>query len=222
MTNAAAAFDAHATAYEEGRRRLLPSFDPFYGTAIEALRLAGEPHRVLDLGAGTGLLSRKVRGAFPEAELTLLDAAPRMLDEARATLGTELIDYVVGDLAAPLPAGPWDAIVSALAIHHLEDADKRDLFARIHAGLRPGGVFVNAEQILGATPRFSDLNRDWHESRARAAGSDDAEWAGAEARMSHDRCATVEDQLDWLRAAGFEEADCLFRQYRFAVLVAVR
>jgi cyclopropane fatty-acyl-phospholipid synthase-like methyltransferase len=43
----------------------------------------------------------------------------------------------------------FDAIVSALAIHHLEDAEKRSLFARIHERLRPGGVFVNAEQVVG-------------------------------------------------------------------------
>ena len=40
-------------------------------------------------------------------------------------------------------------------------------------------------------------------------------------RMAHDRCATVEDELEWLRAAGFAEADCLFKERRFAVLVAL-
>ena len=38
--------------------------------------------------------------------------------------------------------------------------------------------------------------------------------------MSHDLCATVADQLAWLRAAGFTDAGCLWRDGRFAVLVA--
>lgn len=222
MTNAPDSFDSAATTYEEARRRLLPPFDSFYETAVEAVAITGEPRRVLDLGAGTGLLSRKVREAFPEVELTLLDAAPRMLGEARDSLGTTKTDYVVGDFAETFPPGPWEAIVSALAIHHLEDEEKRDLFAHIHGELRPGGVFVNAEQVLGASRRFSERNRAWHESCARAAGTDDTEWDAAEQRMSLDRCATVEDQLSWLRAAGFSEVDCLFRHYQFAVLVAVR
>jgi tRNA (cmo5U34)-methyltransferase len=223
MTNAPSTFDAHASEYDAARRRLIPPFDSFYGTAVEAVRIAGEePARILDLGAGTGMLSGRVRAAFPAAELTLLDGAPRMLEEARTALGDERTAYVVADLDDPLPAGPWDAVVSALAIHHLEDDAKRRLFARVHAALRPGGVFVNAEQVLGPTERFTRLYADWHESSARAAGSDDAEWSAAEARMSHDRCATVEDQLTWLRAAGFTDADCLFRDHRFAVLVAVR
>jgi tRNA (cmo5U34)-methyltransferase len=223
MTNAPSTFDAEASRYDEARRRLIPPFDSFYGTAVAAVRIGGEaPRQILDLGAGTGLLARKVREAFPAAELTLLDGAPRMLDEARAALGTEATSYVVADLGDPIPAGPWDAVVSALAIHHLEDDGKRRLFERVHAELRPGGVFVDAEQVVGPTDLFTGLYATWHEASARAAGSDEDEWGGAVARMSHDRCASVDDQLVWLREAGFTDVDCLFREYCFAVLVAVR
>ena len=149
MSDAArAAFEAHAEDYEAERRRLLPCFDAFYAAAVEAVGLAGRPPaRVLDLGAGTGLLAGFVAQAFPVAQLTLLDGAGAMLARARERLG-ERVSYVVGDLADPLPEGPWDAIV-ALAIHHLDDPGKRDLFARVRAALAPGGVFVNAEQVAG-------------------------------------------------------------------------
>jgi tRNA (cmo5U34)-methyltransferase len=222
MTNVAQVFNAGADSYDAARRRLIPPFDSFYEVATEAVALAGSLQRVLDIGAGTGLLSSCVRDAFPDAHLTLLDAAPAMLAQARESLGTDNASYVEGKLEEPLPQGPWDAVVSALAIHHLSDARKRDLFARVLAGLRPGGVFVNAEQVAAPTPRLSELYSSWHERRAREAGSDDAEWQGALERMSHDRLAGVEDQLTWLRQAGFAEVDCLFKEYRFAVVVAVR
>jgi tRNA (cmo5U34)-methyltransferase len=61
-----------------------------------------------------------------------------------------------------------------------------------------------------------------HEQQARRAGSGHAGWSAAVERMSHDVLAGVEDQLDWLREAGFAEADCLFKDHRFAVMVAVR
>ena len=125
-------------------------------------------------------------------------------------------------MADELPSGPWDAVVSALAVHHLDDAQKQQLFARIHAALRPGGVFVNAEQVAGPTSALTTYYEQWHEQQARAAGSDDAEWAGAVERMSYDRCASVEAQLGWLRDAGFGDADCLFKDHRFAVLVGRR
>jgi tRNA (cmo5U34)-methyltransferase len=174
---------------------------------------------VLDLGAGTGLLSERVLAAHPAAELVLLDGAPAMLAEARTRLG-ERARYVVGDLAEPLPAGPWDAVVSALAIHHLPDAGKADLFARVREGLEPGGIFVNAEQVAGPTPWLDELYRERHEQESRALGTTDAEWAQSLERQVHDRCSTVEQHLDWLREAGFGDADCLFKDHRFAVLVA--
>jgi tRNA (cmo5U34)-methyltransferase len=224
MTNrAAATFDAHASEYDAHRRRLIPPYDAFYGNAVGALQglIPGGPKRVLDLGAGTGLLARHVLEAHPEARVTLLDGAAAMLDEARQALG-ENADYLVADLKDPLPGSDWCAIVSGLAIHHLADDEKRDLFRRAHAALAPGGVFVNAEQIKGPSPRFDKLNADWHEQQAKAAGATDADWRAAERRMEHDQCSTVEDQLTWLREAGFEDADCVFKDHRFAVLVARR
>jgi tRNA (cmo5U34)-methyltransferase len=218
MTNSTAAtFNAHASTYDEQRRRLIPCYDDFYGSAVEALRT---PKNVLDLGAGTGLLSRHIRAAHPNVELTLTDSASAMLDGARRQFG-DTATYVEADLTEALPEGPWCAVVSALAIHHLSDADKRDLFARVRSVLKPGGVFVNAEQIAGPTKYFDDRNEAWHKRRALEAGASEQDWADALERMQHDRCATVEDQLAWLREAGFADADCVFKHHRFAVMVAI-
>jgi tRNA (cmo5U34)-methyltransferase len=142
-----------------------------------------------------------------------------MLAEAEKALG-DRVDYLVGDLTHALPPGPWDAIVSALAIHHLEDPDKRALFARVREGLAPGGVFVNAEQVAAPTERLAEHYHHKHEHHARDAGSDDAEWHAALGRMAADRLATAEDQIAWLRAAGFADVDAVYQRYGFAVLVA--
>jgi tRNA (cmo5U34)-methyltransferase len=221
MSDAArASFQAHAEGYDAERRRLLPCFDAFYAAALDALGLCERPpRRVLDLGAGTGLLAGAVARAHPAAQLTLLDGAAAMLEQARARLG-EGARYVVADLADALPEGPWDAVVSALAIHHLDDPGKRALFARIRGALAAGGVFVNAEQVAGESPWLDAVYVERHERAARALGASDTEWAAAARRMSHDRCATVADQLTWLRDAGFADAGCLWRDGRFAVLVA--
>jgi tRNA (cmo5U34)-methyltransferase len=229
MTDKArAVFQAHAGSYaDELRRRLIPPFDAFYGTAVSAVgpSLDGRAGRVLDLGAGTGLLSGMVAAAHPEVELTLVDGAPAMLDQARERLaGAADASFVVGDLRDPLPATAgadgWDAIVSALAIHHLDDGGKHDLFARVHAALRPGGVFVNAEQVRGRTPAIQASYRAWHRATSAALGTTPEEWAASEERMAHDVWAPVDEQLAWLESAGFPDADAPFRDHCFAVFVA--
>jgi tRNA (cmo5U34)-methyltransferase len=225
-TNAAsAAFSAHATEYTALRRRLVPGFDAFYGAAVGALSECASGSsiaRVLDLGAGTGLLTAMVGEQYPDARFELLDGSPEMLTEAQRRLGERVVAVYIADMADPLPSGPFDAVISALAIHHLEDGDKRALFGRVHEILRPGGVFVNAEQVLGPTPELAELYVQKWQRMCRELGASDDELAASVQRRRHDRCADVESQLQWLRAAGFASADCLYKYWEEAVLVAVK
>src|SRR3954451_25056686 len=122
--------------YDAPRRRLIPCFDDFYSTAARLASEAGP--EILDLGAGTGLLSDAVAAARPDAQLTLLDGSAAMLEQAKARFGDRSVRLIVSEFNEPLPPGPFDAVVSALAIHHLSNGDKRDLFRRILRVLRPG------------------------------------------------------------------------------------
>jgi tRNA (cmo5U34)-methyltransferase len=222
MEQLVALFDAAAGSYDESRRRLVPCFDDFYRTAVQvaapALAAAPAP-RVLDLGAGTGLLSLLVSAAAPGTQVTLVDVAAGMLAVAADQLASRGVPHrrIVGDLRDPLPAGPYHAVVSALAIHHLPDQDKIDLFRRVHRVLVPGGVFVNADQILGPTPALERRYDEVWVASAAALGATDEEFAAARERMAFDRPAPVEAQCAWLREAGFVEVDCYFKSWRFAV-----
>ena len=216
-------FAAHATDYDAQRRRLVPCFDELYGTAVEVLGLGGGPiERVLDLGAGTGLMSAAVLARYPEAELVLVDGAGEMLEQARERLPARSSTTVVADMRERLPEGPFDAVVSALAIHHLEDPDKRDLFARVRRALRPGGVFVNAEHVTGPSRWLADMYRSMWCNACRAAGASEQEIAAAEGRMRSDRCVEVVTQLAWMHDAGLRDCDCFFKQLHFAVLAGWR
>jgi len=147
----------------------------------------------------------------------LLDASADMLSRAEQRLAAWRPKTTVQELTAPLPVGPFDVVISALAIHHLEDRQKRDLFGRIHEVLAPGGIFVNAEQILGPRPSDQQLYETVHLEAARRLGSSEEELAEAQKRMSYDRCTTLARQIEWLRKLGFERAHCFFQWFRFAV-----
>ena len=221
MSNAIDAFSAHAPDYDAQRRAIVPCFDRFYGTAVELLGLrGGEVRKVLDLGAGTGLMSEAVLRRHPQAEVVLLDGSQAMLEKAAMRLPDTV--RVLADLRETLPEGPFDAVVSSLAIHHLEHPDQRELYSRIPSLLRPGGVFVNAEHVEAPTPWLELIGRQAWREAAAAAGASQQELDASDLRMEFNRCVTVAQQLSWLAEAGLEGCDCFFRELHFAVLAGWR
>jgi tRNA (cmo5U34)-methyltransferase len=223
VSEAIDAFSAHAPDYDATRRAIIPCFDTFYGTAVELLTWRGGPvERVLDVGAGTGLMSEAVLAAHPAAKLVLLDGSAEMLARAAERLPADSFELVQGDMRGGLPDGPFDAVVSSLAIHHLEHDEQRRVYAEVASRLRPDGVFVNAEHVAHRTERLEREGRARWRAAAGAAGATEAELDDSDARMIHNRCATVAESLTWLEDAGLEDCECFFSELYFAVLAGWR
>ena len=114
--------------------------------------LQTRPGSILDLGIGSGLTAQHVLEALPGAGLLGIDASSEMLAAAEAILDAERTELRRGRLEDPLPAGPFDLVMSTLAIHHLDGPGKADLFTRIGEVLPAGGRFVLADLIVPADP----------------------------------------------------------------------
>lgn len=209
----------NAAEYDVSRRRLIPCYDLFYGTAVElASRTVKDKNpSILDIGAGTGLLSEHVLQKFPTANLALLDESAEMLAKAQIRLEQYKPKVFVQAMTSALPSEKFHAVISSLAIHHLSDKDKKDLFKRVFDILEPGGIFINAEQILGETPWQQSLFEETHLDGARALGSSEEEIQAAVERMSYDKCSPLQEQILWLKEIGFENAASFFHSFRFAV-----
>jgi tRNA (cmo5U34)-methyltransferase len=178
----------------------------------EAMLLEALPERVerfIDLGTGDGRLLALVRERHPGAHGVGIDFSQPMLDRAAERFADDpLVELRKHDLAHPITEPmPVDAVLSALAIHHLQDERKRALFCEIHSLLVPGGVFVNLDLVTSATPES-------HERFRHAIGRPQDDPA--------DHLAGLCEQLDWLREAGFQEADCHFKWLELALVVARR
>lgn len=213
------AFDKAALTYDAGRRKLIPCFDDFYAAVAElADEALAEAPLVLDLGAGTGLVSAAVLAARPRATLVLADLSEAMLAVARERFAGGDVSFKVMDHLELDGEGQWDAIVSGLSIHHLDDDGKRQVYARAARALKPGGLFVNADQVAGDSDEME--RRYWsHWHRAvRASGLEEAEIAAAIERQKLDRRTPLAPQLDWLRQAGLAEVECRYKAVSFAVM----
>jgi len=214
------AFDAAASEYDAFRRQVIPCFDGFYGMALDLLPFApDEAPRLLDVGAGTGLLAGLVARRWPAARLTLLDFSEEMLARARQRFAGAAVpvEIRVGDSSTADLEGPWDAVVSALSIHHLSDPAKRALYGRVLAALRPGGIFVNADNVEAEDPAVQGRDRGAWIAAMRAAGLPEADLQAGLLRTEVDVLAPLGRQLGWLRELGFVEVDCAYKWRHFAV-----
>jgi tRNA (cmo5U34)-methyltransferase len=215
------AFDAAAQSYDGQRRQLIPCFDAFYGAAVAlAAEFAPPRARILDLGAGTGLLTALVAQALPDARFTLSDLSEGMLAQARQRFegGGFTVEYRVMEHLALADMGRFDVIMSGLSIHHLEDDGKRALYAACARALTPGGLFLNADQVAGDTPEMEARYwRHWFDAIS-ASGLEPADIAAAIERQKLDRRTPLAPQLDWLREAGLSQVECRYKNVSFAVM----
>jgi tRNA (cmo5U34)-methyltransferase len=214
-------FDATASTYDRDRARLIPGCDAFYRWAIDLIPAGAKT--IVDLGAGSGLLTQLIRRRFPNARIHLIDFSAAMLDLARKRLGNDPnLTFTESDYATdPIPTEVC-AIVSSLSIHHLDDEAKRRVFRKAHESLKPRGVFVNAEQVAGPTPELDGRYRALWLQQVRALGATEQQVADSLYRQQQDRCVDVGRQLAWMREAGFADADCWYKEARFAVLAGTK
>lgn len=177
----------------------IPDYDELENVVAEAASMPAAK-RILDLGSGTGETARRVLARHPGASIVLLDSSAEMLAAAREALAGERIENIlVQRLEDPLPAGLFDLVVSALAVHHLESADKQALFRRIGALLEPGGRFVLADVIV----------------------PDEPELASTPVASDFDRPDRLDDQLAWMGEAGLEPR-VLWKRGDLVVIAAPR
>jgi tRNA (cmo5U34)-methyltransferase len=167
--------------------------------------------RILDLGTGDGRLLALLQADRPRMLGVGLDFSELMLAAARERFaGDERIEIVEHDLADPLPAlGRFDAVVSSMAIHHLEHERKRSLYAEVFELLEPGGVFANFEHVAAPSERL-------HVAFYAAIGEP------MEDEDPSDRLLDVESQLAWLRDIGFVDVDCYWKWLEMALLIGVK
>jgi tRNA threonylcarbamoyl adenosine modification protein (Sua5/YciO/YrdC/YwlC family) len=166
--------------YAQEIRRDMPVYDELQEELVTASGSGAS--RVLELGTGTGETTRRLLGRHPAALLVGIDESESMLAGARARLPADRVELRIQRLEDPLPAGPFDLVASALAVHHLDAEAKTELFRRIGEILEPGGRFVLADVVVPEDPAD----------------------AVTSLTPGFDKPSSIREQLEWLVAAGLE------------------
>ena len=129
----------------------IPDYPRLQAELLAAV-VEAEPRTILDLGVGSGLTAKRVAEALPQAHIFGIDESEKMLAGAAQALDPDHSSLAYGRLEDSLPNGPFDLVMSTLAVHHLDAEGKAGLFARITQVLVEGGRFVLADLIIPPDP----------------------------------------------------------------------
>lgn len=201
--------------------RILRSFHRFFARGCS-------PVHICDLGCGDGALAQQLLEEEPSLKATLIDGSEEMLAAARKRLAPHPNVAFVRKSFAEIIADSTglarcDFVVSAFAIHHLLLPGKRALFQAIFQQLRPGGFFLNIDTVFPDNPVFKDwyyaVWQEWVDQRDRRLGLKGAfQDIAAKARQNPDnQLSALSDQLQALRAAGFQNVECHYKNGLFAI-----
>ena len=212
--------------YDALIRQLVPAYPAMRPVQLRLLEL-GVPKTgglILDLGGGTGALAEAIAEKFPTARVEIWDTDPAMLVTARercARFG-ERVSYVERSFTDPLPA--CDAVAACIALHHVKDMTvKAGIYQNIFAALKPGGIFVNADTAVCATPALRDhAFQLWAESM-HVHGISGAQAFAHFASWAHeDYYPPLITELRMLADAGFAEPECFWREAAAVVFGAMK
>lgn len=220
MDNLKKRFDDEAGLFDEKVIKSVPFYMEMLGALVGAIPFKEDKKiHVVDLGCGTGTISKMVKERYRHASIDCVDFAGNMLKIDQNKLkGFTDIAYVACDCLDFDFSTGYDAVLSSLALHHIRDEKvKRNLYKKVFKGLNGGGVFYAADIVLGSNAYLQNLNLEkWGDFLIHSATEE--EIANRKKRYEEeDHPFKMMDEIRWLEEAGFKDVDVVWKHYHFAV-----
>ncbi|MDR0335208.1 MAG: class I SAM-dependent methyltransferase [Methanomassiliicoccaceae archaeon] len=215
-------FEEEAQIFDALIQKIVPNYNEMIDALVSVIPFPRESKlSVADLGCGTGTVAKAVRNVFPNITITCVDIAGSMLEIARQKLGPD-VKCIQADLNKYEFDESHDLIVSSLALHHLEnDEDKMRLYEKIYSALRPNGMFVNIDIVLGGNGTLqNEYMMKWRRFMEKGLPEKDIEEQWLPTYYAEDRPAKLITHLDMLKECGFSVIDVVYKYYNFAVYCA--
>ncbi|MBE9185946.1 class I SAM-dependent methyltransferase [Microcoleus sp. LEGE 07076] len=216
-------FEQRAFDYDGLIPRLIPHYREQQDLILQLIPFETNANiKVLDLGAGTGILSALILQAFPQAKVLAFDIAQNMLKICQTNLSAfgKRLRLQQGNFAEDDFGSGYDLVVSGLAIHHLDSAGKQHLFHQLFQSINPEGILLIRDIVTGATPKLTEQYEKLWRQYMKVNGEDDTAWF--QNYLKEDIPSSVEEQTKWLAEAGFADAGCHWRYLNFAIFGAVK
>lgn len=216
-------FEECASKYDEMIEKIVPYYHEQHDIILSLIPFSKDAKiKVLDLGIGTGALSHLLLTYYPNSKIYGIDLSKNMIEVSKKRL-KEFEDRIVlscGDIEEISFDDDYDIVVAGLSVHHLTDEAKRNFFKKIYNSLKEGGVFIIRDLIKSESDRINDLYfKLWCDFEQKN-GVDPKKMS--ENFQEEDIPSTMENHIDWLKEAGFEDVDCVWKYCDFAIFAAYK
>jgi tRNA (cmo5U34)-methyltransferase len=213
-------FEEEAEVFDGLIRTLIPYYDDMVNSLVLALPFHEKKVvKVLDLGCGTGNISKKVKERFPQAHITCVDLAENMVQIAKSKLvDYSDIEFKLADFRDLNFQEEYDAVISSLALHHLQPEEQKSFYCKINDFLKKGGVFYNADNITGNSPHLNQIYIDrWVDFILKTHTQEEVETVWLPKHREEDSPSPLRKHIQWMEEAGFCEVDVVWKYYYFGV-----
>jgi ubiquinone/menaquinone biosynthesis C-methylase UbiE len=217
-------FNHVAQKYDSHRKCFIPCFDDFYKNSVSLLKsYRSNFYNIVDLGAGTGLLTMEMYKLYNNAHFTLIDISKDMLEIAKGRFnGLNNFEFIENNYVEDIPVKGCDLICSALSIHHLENKDKKILYKNIFRKLDQGGCFINLDQFIGTSKEINQLYNEWWYNYINQSGIREDEELAWNERKKLDKENTIKETIKLLDESGFKDVECIYSFMKFGVILAIK
>ncbi|MFA6358649.1 MAG: methyltransferase domain-containing protein [Candidatus Omnitrophota bacterium] len=213
-------FEKEAAVFDKIFFNVIPRYEEMMQALVDALPFnKRDKLDIIDLGCGTGNLSKKIISAYPKARISCIDMAQNMLKMAQAKLkDNPNVTFYLADICNFDYRDKYDCIAASMVLHHVEGEDKPRFYRKIYNSLSRGGVFFCIDIFISPDSHLQKLSMDKWRAFMRANGLPIKRVNDMIARhQREDRPVVFTDELAIMRRAGFRCADVVLKHYNFAV-----
>ena len=215
-------FENEANEFDIIIQKLIPNYNEMIDALVSVIPFSNDSgFSVIDLGCGTGTLTKAVKNSFPKIAVTCVDIAEKMLEIAKEKIGGN-VRCIQKDFNAFDFDEKYDLIISSLALHHMEsDSDKSGFYKKIYSALNTGGMFINIDIVLGSNEKLQRVYlREWLKFMKSNVPEKEVLEKWLPNYHMEDRPAKLIIHLDMLKNCGFSFVDVVYKYYNYAVYCA--
>ncbi len=226
MENVKEHFEEEAKEFDNTILKLIPRYNEMINCMVSIIPFNNsEEFKLLDLGSGTGNITKAVKEKYPHSKISCIDIAENMIQMAQIKLQNYTdIEYYTGDFSEFEFEQKYDVIVSSLALHHIKtDDDKKDFYDKIFSALKVNGVFLNSDVVLGSNEKLNQIYREkWINFMLTNLPEEEVRKKWLPKQIEEDFPVPLTNHLKWLKETGFESIDVIWKYYGLVVYCGTR